>query len=202
MPSLQLPGDVGRHIIAGSKVLHVAGASLMPALDGIPTVELLRFARANGTLTSLDPVVRKGSADVILPCLPYLDVFLPNCDESIHITGLHRPEDQLRFYLDAGARLVGIKLGEKGCLVSNGKDVVRLGIYGVPVVDTCGAGDAFVAGFLYGLSQDWGMRRCAIFATATAAFCVRAIGTTTGIPSAKTVLDFMEQKETMISAEG
>jgi len=55
---------------------------------------------------------------------------------------------------------------------------------------------------LYGLSQDWGMRRCAIFATATAAFCVRAIGTTTGIPSAKTVLDFMEQKETMISAEG
>ena len=195
-------GDVDREIIAGSKILHVAGASLMPALDGIPTVELLRFARANGTLTSLDPVVREGSADAILPCLPYLDAFLPNCDESIHITGLHRPEDQLGFYLDAGTRWVGIKLGEKGCLVGNGKETVRLGIYDVPVLDTCGAGDAFMAGFLYGLSQDRGMRRCALFATATAAFCVRAIGTTTAIPSAKTVLGFMEQEETVISAAG
>jgi sugar/nucleoside kinase (ribokinase family) len=34
-------GDVGRDIVAGSKVPHVAGASLMPALHGIPTVKLL-----------------------------------------------------------------------------------------------------------------------------------------------------------------
>lgn len=194
--------DVCRELIAGAKIFHVAGASLMPALDGLPTVELLRFARENGTLTSLDPVVRAGCADAILPCLPYLDVFLPNCDESVLITGLSRPEDQFRFYLDAGAGLVGIKLGEKGCLVGNGKETVRLGVYGVPVLDTCGAGDAFVAGFLYGLLQNWDMRRCALFATATAAFCVRAIGTTTAIPSAKTVLDFMKLEETIISAEG
>jgi sugar/nucleoside kinase (ribokinase family) len=81
-------------------------------------------------------------------------------------------------------------------------DVACLGIYDVPVVDTCGAGDAFVAGFLYGLLQSWDMRRCALFATATAAFCVRAIGTTTAIPSAKAALNFMEQEETIISGAG
>ena len=194
--------DVCRDLIAGSRVFHVAGASLMPALDGLSTVDLLRFARENGTLTSLDPVVRAGCADVILPCLPYLDVFLPNCDESVLITGLSKPADQLRFYLDSGARMVGIKLGEKGCLVGNGDETVRLGVYDVPVFDTCGAGDAFVSGFLYGLLQNWDMQRCALFATATAAFCVRAIGTTTAIPSAKTVLKFVEQEETIISAEG
>ena len=194
--------DVCRDLIAGSKVFHVAGASLMPALDGLPTVDLLRFARENGTITSLDPVVRSGCANAILPCLEYLDVFLPNCDESVFITGLSKPEDQLRFYLDAGTRMVGIKLGEKGCLVGNGKETVRLGVYHVPVFDTCGAGDAFLAGFLYGLLQNWDMRQCALFATGTAAFCVSAIGTTTAIPSAKTVLDFMEQEETIIPAEG
>ena len=173
----------------------------MPALDGSPTVELLRFARENGTLTSLDPVVRTGCAEAILPCLPHLDVFLPNCDESVCITGLSRPADQLQFYLDAGARIVGIKLGEKGCLVGNAKETVRMGVYDVPVIDTCGAGDAFVAGFLYGLLQNWDMRHCALFATATAAFCVRSIGTTTAIPPARTVLDFMEHRETIVSAE-
>lgn len=194
--------DICHDLVAGSRVFHVAGASLMPALDGLPTVDLLRFAREKGTLTSLDPVVRAGCADAILPCLPYLDVFLPNCDESVLITGLSRPEDQLRFYLDSGTRIVGIKLGEKGCLVGNGKETVRLGVYDVPVLDTCGAGDAFVAGFLYGLLQNWDMRRCALFATATAAFCVLAIGTTTAIPSARTVLDFMEHEEAIVFAEG
>lgn len=193
--------DVCRDVIGRSRVFHVAGASLMPALDGSPTLDLLRFARESGTLTSLDPVVRAGCADVIRPCLPYLDVFLPNTDESVLITGLSKPEDQLRFYLDAGTRMVGIKLGEKGCLVSNGKETFRLGVYDIPVLDTCGAGDAFVAGFLYGLLQEWDMWSCSLFATATAAFCLRAIGTTTAIPSAKTVLNFMEQEEMTISAE-
>lgn len=91
-------------------------------------IDLLRFARANGVLTSMDPVVKPGISDIIIPCLPYLDVFLPNSDESFHITGLKEPEEQLRFYLDAGVRLVGIKIGGEGCLISNGKDIFQVSV--------------------------------------------------------------------------
>ena len=187
------PADVPRDIIAGARVFHVAGGGLLPRLDGEPTVELLRFARANGALTSLDPVVRPGIAESILPCLPYLDVFLPNADESAHITGLTEPEDQLEFFRERGGRIVGIKNGSRGCLVSDGRHTLRLGIYDVPVKDTSGAGDAFVAGFLYGIVHGWSLERCARFATATAAFCVQAIGTTTAIPSSARVLEFMRE---------
>jgi sugar/nucleoside kinase (ribokinase family) len=89
---------------------------------------------------------------------------------------------------------VGIKMGDQGCLLSDGHESLRLGIYPVPVADTCGAGDAFIAGFIYGKQAGWDLARTATFATATAAFCVTAIGATAGIPDAKTVLRFTEEK--------
>jgi len=194
------PADVPHDPIMRARVFHVAGAGLLPGLDGAPIVDLLRFAHAQGVLTSLDPVVRPGIADLILPCLPHLDVFLPNADESAYITGLTEPADQLRFYRDRGAWIVGIKDGSRGCLISDGQSTLRLGIYDVPAKDTSGAGDAFVAGFLYGLARGWAMEQCARFATATAAFCVQAIGTTTAIPSAARVLEFMEIKKGPVGA--
>ena len=83
-----------------------------------------RFAalsRSRGVITSLDPVVRPGIADVILPCLPYLDVFLPNSDESALITGLTEPADQMQFFRDRGARTVGIKQGRADAWSATGK---------------------------------------------------------------------------------
>lgn len=194
--------DVDRAIIAASKILHVAGASLLPSLDGAPTVELLREAQSQGVITSLDPVFKPGIAEVILPCPPHLDIFLPNRDESVDITGLNDPMEQLRFYLDKGVGVVGIKLGPQGLLMGDGSKTLRAGIYDVPVVDTCGAGDAFVAGYLYGVTQGWAMEASARFATATAAFCVQAVGATTAIPGADHVVKFMAEHELVVGPEG
>ena len=187
--------DINTEMIMKSSVLHIAGAGLMPALDGLPTAELLQFARKNGVLTSMDPVVRRGIRESILPCLPYLDLFLPNKDESVYITGFDNAEDQLKFYLDAGVKLAGIKLGPHGCMIGDGREILRMGIYDVPVVDTCGAGDAFIAGFLYGILQKWDMEEISKFATATATFCVGAIGATSAIAKAQKVLDFINNNE-------
>src|SRR5206468_1284852 len=45
------PGRFG-----GARILHVAGALLMPAFDGEPTANVLREARGKGLYTSLDTV--------------------------------------------------------------------------------------------------------------------------------------------------
>ena len=99
---------------------------------------------------------------------------------------------QLRFYIEAGVKLAGIKMGHKGCIVSDGKSIYSFGVYDIPVIDTCGAGDAFYAGFLYGVKNGWDVIRSTEFATATASFCVRSIGTTTVIPEASVVCDFID----------
>lgn len=188
--------DIDFNSIKDSKILHIAGSSLMPQFDGAQTVELLKFCKTNNVLTSMDPVFKKDIADVIVPTLPYLDIFLPNNDESEFITGLKDPEDQLNFYLDKGVGIAGIKMGEKGVLISNGKEKLEVGIYKVDIADTCGAGDTFIAGFLYGILNEWELNKIAKFATATAAHCVQSIGATTGIIKADKILKFMSENET------
>jgi len=189
------PTDLDLDAIQQSKVCHVAGASLMPALDGEPTLDLLRFCREHGVLTSLDPVFREDIADLIVPTLPLLDIFLPNREESVHITGLTEPQDQLKFYLDRGAGIAGIKMGGDGVLISDGTECFQLGVYPVEAVDTCGAGDAFIAGFIYGFLQQWSLLDSARFASATAACCVEALGATTGVPNAEMVLEYMARNK-------
>lgn len=182
--------DIDFDSIKDSKVMHIGGSSLMPKLDGEPTVELLKFCRENKVITSMDPVFKLDIAELIVPALPYLDIFLPNNEESEIITGFKKPEDQLSFYLDRGVGIAGIKMGEKGVLISDGKEKFELGIYNVDVVDTCGAGDAFIAGFIYGMLKHWDLYAMAKFATATAAHCVQFDGATTGVTRADKTLEF------------
>lgn len=187
--------DICRKTITESSILHIGGSSLMPSLDGEPTLELLKFAKENGVITSMDPVVKPGIKDLIIPCLSYLDIFLPNSDESIYITGLEDPMEQLRFYMSRCPGITGIKLGKKGCIISDGENIFRLGIFDVPVVDTCGAGDAFIAGFLYGVLKGWEIEAAAKFATAAATFCVQSIGAQAPISGAQQVMDFAAKNE-------
>ncbi len=187
--------DLDLKAIRQSRIVHIAGASLMPALDGEPTFNLLRFCRKHGVMTSLDPVYREDISELIVPALPLLDIFLPNQEESVHITGLTKPEDQLKFYLNRGAGVAGIKMGSEGVLISDGRESFRLGTYSVEAVDTCGAGDAFIAGFIYGHLQKWSLLKCAKFASAAAACCVQVLGAADGIPDAGNILNFMRRNK-------
>ena len=179
-----------------SKIVHVAGAFLMPAFDGLPTAELLQRAQAAGVLTSLDTSwdARGLWMQTLRPCLPYLDYFLPSYEEARMLAdGLENPADIARVFLDAGAKCVGIKLGERGCYVhSQSGEGVLLPAYSVPVVDTLGAGDAFLAGFLTGVLRGWNLEECARFGTAVGASCVQALGATTGIRTFEATRDFMK----------
>jgi sugar/nucleoside kinase (ribokinase family) len=48
-------------------------------------------------------------------------------------------------------------------------------------VDESGAGDAFAAGFITGLLENWSLDRTLRFASAVGASCTRALGCTEGV---------------------
>ena len=117
---------------------------------------LAREARA---LTCYDPNYRprlwshSAAAEAFREVLPYLDVVTPSAPEEISLLlGARSPEEAIAKLLDEGVKYVAIKLGYRGVML--GWEDQRLSIeahdFG-PVVDTTGAGDAFVGGFLYGL---------------------------------------------------
>lgn len=59
-----------------------------------------------------------------------------------------------------GPEIVVVTLGEKGSLAYDGKRFVKYGIVKCEVVDTMGAGDSYIAGFLMGILQDADIEKC------------------------------------------
>ncbi|MFP4618430.1 MAG: carbohydrate kinase family protein, partial [Spirochaetaceae bacterium] len=86
-----------------------------------------------------------------------------------------------------GCRNVVIKLGKKGCYIKTENLEKHLPSRRVDVVDTTGAGDSFVAGFILGLMQNWDITDCAAFASTIGALNCRRTGATAGIPDAEEV---------------
>ena len=158
----------------------------MPALDGEPLAELLRRARAAGVITILDTAWDASGRwlDVLEPCLPHLDYFLPSRDEAVMLTGgREAPEAIADFFLARGVGAVGLKLGAAGCYIKSGSESLTIPSLSVAVRDTLGAGNAFVAGFTAALSRGWSLKACGEFACAVGASAVSAVGATTGIQS-------------------
>ncbi|WP_410013243.1 fructoselysine 6-kinase [Sodalis sp. C49] len=62
--------------------------------------------------------------------------------------------DRLKNIVCAGARTAIATLGANGSLAFDGRQFYRHGILPVKVVDTMGAGDAFIAGFLCAVAQE------------------------------------------------
>jgi ribokinase len=67
--------------------------------------------------------------------------------------------------------------------VTDGKEAHLIEPFKVNVVDTTGAGDAFSAGFLYGLVNDQDLCQCGRLGNFVASRCVTKVGARTGLPT-------------------
>jgi len=81
-----------------------------------------------------------------------------------------------------GVEVVAVKLGELGCYVTDGKESHLIEPYKVAAVDTTGAGDAFCAGFLYGLIKQKDLYECGRLGNFVASRCIAKLGARTGLP--------------------
>lgn len=166
--------------MCGGRCLHVAGALVMDAFDGEPCAAVLETARRRGALTSIDTVWDpSGRWERILPCLPHVDVFAASLAEAQAISGQDDAESAAAWLKRAGARDVVVKLGADGCFVA-GSGLV--GPVAVSAVDGTGAGDAFMAGLLYGILNGWSIVRSARLGNAAGALATTAVGATEGVP--------------------
>ena len=189
--------DINRCLFDEAALVHVGGTYLLPLFDGHGAAELFREARSRGKLTSMDvtwdPLGRW--RETIEPCFPYLDFFLPSYKEAVKITGKDQPEEMAAALQRWGVRNVVIKLGSEGCYLRP----AAAGGFFVPafnttVVDTTGAGDSFVAGFLAGLLRGWDLRECAGLGCAVAALNIRSVGATGGMPSFEQAIHFKNRR--------
>lgn len=175
--------DIPLERVARCRVLYLGGYLVMPNVRQDELVPVFAAARRAGAKTVLD-VATPGPADYLSRLerlLPQVDVFLPNNHEAQLITGESDPVRQAETFHRLGAGTAVITLGGEGAVLVSGQARLRAGIYSVPYLDGSGGGDAFDAGFIYGLLHKLDAEDCLRVASALGASCVRAIGTTPGV---------------------
>lgn len=174
-------------------VLQIGGTFHLPKFDGAGAAELLRQAQEKGVVTSMDVTSDRTGRwnEIIEVCYPYLDYFLPSIEQAELIAGTDDPRKIAAFFRSRGVKTVVIKLGSRGCYCSGSNTAFYCDCYHVPVVETTGAGDAFVSGFLTGVGKHHSLEDCVRLGTAASAFAVQAAGATAGMRDYDTVTRFI-----------
>jgi sugar/nucleoside kinase (ribokinase family) len=125
----------------------------------------------------------KGEPSALGALLKRIDVLIINDEEARLLSGVHNIRRAAKEILSRGPKRIVIKRGEHGALLFDEEGVFAAP--GFPLedeVDPTGAGDSFAGGFLgYLASQSeigpLALRRAMVHGTATASYCVEAVGT-------------------------
>ena len=120
-------------------------------------------------------------ADKLRGLLDDVDVLLVNRDEMKMIVEGEDLEELVRHGLRYVPTVI-VTDGPDGVMASDGKTIVRAGMYeDVKVIDRTGAGDAFGSGFLSQWAQRKSLKQSIIFASANSTSVVTKIGAKTAI---------------------
>ncbi len=182
-------------------ILHSGGLLHFPQMAGRGLAPLFARARARGVMTSIDP--QFPLVDTPAPWLPlvadvlaHADVLMCDEGEACHLFGVGSASEAIDLAHAAGPRVVAIKRGAAGALLSDGARVLAQPAADVDqaqVVEAVGAGDAFDAGLLDALARGATLADAARWATATAFLSLGGRGGAEGISDRDAVAEALSR---------
>ncbi|MFJ6302187.1 sugar kinase [Pseudarthrobacter oxydans] len=196
------PHDVDYRLLAEAGLLHVSG--ITPALSEQAEATLryaVKVARTEGVVVSFDLNYRANlwsrdaARSVYADIIALSDIVFAGEDEAAIAVGDSSGPEELAGRIAAlGPRQAVIKLGAEGALAMVDGGIYRQPATPVDAVDTVGAGDAFVAGYLTEFMSGLGPAACLKTAAATGAFACLVQGDWEGFPR-RSELALLEAKE-------
>lgn len=161
--------------------------------------EVYEQLHKEGTLLTLDTGWDDNlSIENYRPLLELADYYVPNQQEAMKITGTDSPEAAACVLEDFFPQVV-VKLDSAGCLIrENGVQQV------IPVIpeyvhrDSTGAGDAFLAGFLYGLYHRRSLAECVLYGNITGGKCVTAVGCLTAFCTEDELMEKAQRYQSLL----
>ncbi|MGB9663896.1 MAG: carbohydrate kinase family protein [Ignavibacteria bacterium] len=170
-----------------SKIFHIGGVNLLPSLDGKPMAQVLKKAKLKNIITSIDLAwdVKNKWMKNLKASLPFIDILMGNEFEIKALTQSKNLKTSFKILHEAGVKIVVVKLGSKGSVVS--KDFVQLSIpsFKVKPKDSTGAGDAFAAGFLFGILKGFNLYDSAKLGNYIGALVTTELGSTSSVQKFK-----------------
>lgn len=175
--------DINREELFDTDYLLYTDLWVMPRLDGYHGSLLLQEAKEHSVVTLLDECWGLGPNRESFECMaPYVDYLLPSYHDLLEIYPNKEPQEMIADLHKLGVPNIILKMGEAGCLLSCGGRIELIPSMATSIVDTTGAGDTFVAGFIAGLVHGYDRRESAVIGANAAAASIRNVGGATGIP--------------------
>ena len=198
-----------------ARYLHLGLPGIHNRLDGPwqsdvnGWVTVLKRARALGLKTNLElaSIDREQLAKLVRPCFAHLDLIIVNDGEIGALSGMETVpggitdvsacERAARHVLENGAMeivvvhcpVVAIAVTREGAVFTKPSALIPRSL----VAGANGAGDAFAAGMLYGLHEDWNISDALALAHASAAVSLRSLSTTGAVEPWRKCLELANQ---------
>ena len=198
--------EIDTDYVQSAELFHYGSVSLSHSPSREATLHAIQSAKAGGARLSYDPNLRlmlwdnaRDAKRWIWKVMPYADVVKISEEEWEFVTGDADLAHGIERILELGVELLVITLGERGCYYTNGTADGFVDGFMVDVVDTLGAGDAFVAAMLSQLMQHTDLtslekvRLDAImrYANAAGALATQKVGVIPSLPTSSEIEDFL-----------
>lgn len=122
--------------------------------------------------------------------LELADYYTPNRKEAMKITDTDTPENAAKALKQYFNKVV-VKVDADGCIGIDGNEKFFVpSIEEFINVDSTGAGDAFLAGFMYGLFYDYSLKDCIKFGNVTGGKAVTEVGALSGYVTEQELLAY------------
>lgn len=184
--------------------LHLSGYSFQEPNSRTTALSLLWEAKQHGLLVSLDPsfIFARELDFQSEELLSQLDFIFPNREEAELISGVSDPLKAAYSLMEKGVKTVVVTLGREGCLLLSEGVEQHIRIDPIEkVVDTTGAGDAFCAGFLMGVLNDFSLEQSCKLGCASAAHIVTHVGAHENAPVLTDILGIIRQNHEDVLAD-
>lgn len=152
--------DLDYSLIDEAGIFHFGSLSMTDEPARSSTIRAVEYAKSKGKIISYDPNWRpplwkseEAAKNGMNKGLRYADVLKISEVELEFLTGTGDLESGSRILYDGGIRFVIITLGPRGCYYRCTAGTGHLNTYNTKVIDTTGAGDAFLGAFLYRLCR-------------------------------------------------
>ena len=175
----------------GCSAVSLCSLFRAPFDDPKGLLAVLHEAKGRGLTIYADtklPYQEAFSLDDFGDCLPLIDYIFPNEKEAAFLSGREDPLEAADVFLRYGVHHVIVKLGERGCLYRSGQALLKLSALPVEAVDSTGAGDSFIAGFITMREEGAGILESLRFANACGAMAATKVGASEGIESREQVM--------------
>jgi len=202
--------EVDYNLIKQAHIFHFGSLSLTDEPSRSATYAAAKFAKDNGIIISYDPNYRaplwfseEQAVSMMKTGMQYADIVKVSDEELKLLTGTDDLAKGSAILYEMGIRVVLITLGSEGCFYRYSGGTGKIPAFNVKVVDTNGAGDAFLGGVLYWFSslslaeietlKQSEFHKIISFANATGALTATRKGAIPALPCLEDVKQFINQ---------